>query len=100
VGDLLVFATANNELMAIADDGKVKWQTPIEHGDLAGAPLAAGDSVLVAYRQGILERRSLADGKPVKSADVEQPLATGPVSFMQRLLVVANDGTLLVVDQP
>ena len=58
------------------------------------------DSVLIAYRKGIVERRALADGKPLASADVEQPLAAGSVSFLQRLLLVANDGTLLVVDQP
>jgi outer membrane protein assembly factor BamB len=100
VGDVAVLATANNELMAITANGKVKWHVPCEHGDLAGAPLPAQDGMLIAYRQGILEKRSLADGKPVSTVDVEQPLAAGPVTFMQRLLLVANDGTLLVVDQP
>jgi hypothetical protein len=72
----------------------------LEHGDLAGAPLATNDIVLFAYRNGMVERRALADGKHAATVDIEQPLAAGPVSFMQRLLLVAGDGTLLVVDQP
>jgi hypothetical protein len=100
MGDSMLIATANNQLMAISADGLVKWQAPTEHGDLAGAPLAHEDSVLIAYRKGIIERRSLADGKPLATTDLEHPLASGPVSFMQRLVLAADDGTLLVVDQP
>ena len=37
--------------------------------------------------------------RPAKR-DVEHPLAAGPVRFMQRLVLAADDGTLLVVDQP
>jgi outer membrane protein assembly factor BamB len=99
-GDLMLLATANNELMAVAADGKVAWRAPFEHSDLTGAPLPIGENVLIAYRKGVVERRSLVDGKSVAAVDVEQPLATGPVSFIGRLLVVTNDGTLLVVDQP
>ncbi len=100
VGEFMLLATANNQLMAIASDGQVAWQAPLEYGDLAGAPLAQQDSLLIAYRKGIVERRSLADGKPLAAKDVEQPLASGPVEFMQRLVVAANDGTILVIDQP
>jgi outer membrane protein assembly factor BamB len=98
--DAVLLATANNELLAIGADGKLKWREPFEHGDLAGPPLVTEESVLLTYRKGMVERRALADGKPLASTDVEQPLAAGPVLFMQRLLLVTNDGTLLVVDQP
>jgi hypothetical protein len=100
IGDAILLATANSQLMSISADGQIAWQSPTEHGDLAGAPLAQNDNVLIAYRKGIIERRSLADGKPIAVKDTEQPLASGPVTFLQRLLVAANDGTLLVVDQP
>ena len=33
-----------------------------------------------AYRKGIVERRSPADGKPLATLNIEQPLATGPVT--------------------
>jgi outer membrane protein assembly factor BamB len=100
VGDSMLLATANNQLVAIAADGQIKWQAPLEHGDLAGQPLVQDDSMLVAYKKGIVERRSLADGKSLAAKDLEQPLASGPVAFLQRLVISANDGTLLVVDQP
>ena len=86
--------------MAVSATGETAWKVPIEHGDLAGAPLALADSLLVAYKKGILERRSLSDGKPLAARNVEHPLAAGPVSFLQRLVLAANDGTLLVVEQP
>jgi hypothetical protein len=86
--------------MAVAADGQIKWKASVEHGDLAGTPLTQADSILVSYKKGVVERRSLADGKPVAAKDITQPLASGPVAFLQKLVVAANDGTLLVIDQP
>ncbi|MEX0610987.1 MAG: hypothetical protein WD229_02600, partial [Pirellulales bacterium] len=99
-GDSLLLATADEQLVAVSPSGEIAWQVAIEHGDLAGAPLVTEGTVLLAYRAGIIERRSLADGKPLAATDVEHPLATGPVRFLQRLVLAANDGTLLVIDQP
>jgi hypothetical protein len=100
VGDALVLATADGQLMAISATGEVVWKIQTEHGDLTGAPLALADSMIVAYKKGIIERRSLSDGNPVGARDVEHPIASGPVPFLQRLVLAANDGTLLVVDEP
>jgi hypothetical protein len=99
-GDSLLLVTSNEQLIAISATGKIAWQAAIKHGDLAGAPLVVDGSVILAYRKGILERRSLADGKVQATSDVEHPLAAGPVQFLQRLVLTAGDGTLLVVDQP
>jgi outer membrane protein assembly factor BamB len=100
IGESVLLVTANDRLMAISAAGEIAWQAAVEHGELAGAPLAGDDSVLLAYRSGILERRSLVDGKPLSTTDVEHPLAAGPVQFLQRLVLTAGDGTLLVVDEP
>lgn len=100
VHDVLLLATADNQLMAIAADGQTKWKAPTGHGDLIGAPLKQNDSIVVSYKKGVVERRSLADGKPLAAKVITQPLASGPVSFLQKLVVAANDGTLLVIDQP
>jgi hypothetical protein len=72
----------------------------LELGDLAGPPLATDDAIYLAYRRGILERRTPADGKAAAQLDVLQPLDAGPVLFMGRVVLSAHDGTLLVVDQP
>ena len=100
VGDLLLMVTANDQLVAVRPSGEIAWAGAVKGGDLAGPPLAAGDSVLVAYRQGILERRSLADGQPAGKLDVEHPLAAGPVHFLDRIVLTGHDGTLFVVEQP
>lgn len=100
VGDALLVATADEKLLAVSAAGEVTWQAPIEHGDLAGAPLALKDSVLLAYRKGVVERRAIADGKSLSTTDLQQPLAAGPIGFLGRFVLSANDGTLLVIDQP
>jgi hypothetical protein len=100
VGELVLLVTANDQLVAVRPSGEIAWAHAVKGGDLAGPPLANGDSVLVAYRQGILERRGLVDGEPVGRLDVEHPLAAGPVQFLGRIVLAAHDGTLFVVDQP
>jgi outer membrane protein assembly factor BamB len=100
VGDRLVLATADEKLVGISPTGDVAWIEPLQNGDLAGPPLAVDGGLLIAYRNGILERRNLADGKPAGQRNVEHPLAAGPVKFLGRIVLAAGDGTLLVVDQP
>jgi tetratricopeptide (TPR) repeat protein len=100
VANGVLLATADDHLVFISPGGETAWRVPIEHGDLAGEPLAVQDGVLLAYRKGIIERRSTADGTALAAKDLEHPLASGPVRFQQRLVLSAHDGTLLVVDGP
>ncbi len=100
VGDVALLATADHKLIAVSAGGETKWQAATSQGALAGPPLSLPDGVLLAYRKGIIERRSIADGKRIATVNVEQPLATGPVEFLQHLVVATPDGTLLVVDKP
>jgi hypothetical protein len=100
VGEHALVATADEKLVGISGQGDVTWTQPLAHGDLAGPPLAIEDNVLLAYRQGFVERRGMSDGKPLGDRDVEHPLIAGPVQFLGRVVLTSNDGTLLVVDQP
>ena len=88
------------KLLAVSAAGAVTWQAPLQHGPLAGPPLLLPDGIVLTYRRGIIERRSLTDGKPLGTLNVEQPLATSPVPFLQLLVTTAADGTVLVVDKP
>ena len=99
-GDGALLATADEHLVLVTASGEIAWRVPLEHGELAGEPLVDGDSVLLAYRQGFLERRAMSDGSSAPAVDVELSLAAGPVLFLKRLVLTAHDGTLLVVDQP
>jgi hypothetical protein len=99
-GDIALLATADHKLIAVSAGGETKWQTATNQGPLAGPPLLLPDGVLLAYRKGIIERRSIVGGKPLATVKVEQPLATSPVEFLQHLVVATADGTLLVVDKP
>lgn len=99
-GDSLLVATADDKLLCLSASGDVKWQAQSQHGALAGPPLVLPDGIVLAYRKGVIERRALADGKPQAATNLEQPIATGPASFLQRLVVASGDGTLLVVDKP
>ena len=99
-GDVALVATVDQKLIAMPATGDAHWQQPLEHRTIAGPPLISPDGVLLAYRKGVIEKRSLADGKPLATINMEQPLASGPVAFLQKLVVAAGDGTLLVVDRP
>jgi hypothetical protein len=100
VGEAILLATADEQLVLLSSTGEEIWRVPLEHGDLTGSPLHAQDVLVIAYRNGVIERRANGDGKSLATVDVEHSLADGPVPFLQRIVVTANDGTLLVVDQP
>jgi outer membrane protein assembly factor BamB len=100
-GEQALLATADEKLVGVSSQGDIAWTMPLEHGgELAGPPLAVNGEVLLAYRKGFVERRALANGKVLAKSDVEHPLAAGPVQFLGHVVLTANDGTLLVVDQP
>jgi hypothetical protein len=100
VGGLLLIATANEQMVAVKSDGTIAWTSPLTSGDLAGPPLETDKGFLVAYRKGTLELRGLADGKPIRAIDLQQPLATGPVRLLNRIVLVALDSTLLIANEP
>jgi hypothetical protein len=100
VEELLLVTTANEQLVAVKSDGTVAWTVPLTAGDLAGPPLKTDHGVLVAYRKGIVELRGLNDGQPIRTLDLQHPLATGPVRFLNRIVLAAHDGTLLIANEP
>jgi hypothetical protein len=96
----MLVVTANQQLVAVKSDGTVAWKEALTGGDLAGPPLKTDQGILIAYRKGILESRGLADGKPTRAVDLEQPLATGPVRYLNHVVLSAHDGTLIVANEP
>jgi outer membrane protein assembly factor BamB len=100
LGDAVLLATDDNQLLAMDAKGNRLWQTPLTHGPLAGAPLRLGGHYLLAARDGTICRVDAATGKELATLDVGCPLATGPVARGGRLLVGGCDGALYEVRQP
>lgn len=95
----LLLATDADELLFVAE-GAVRWRQPIEHGELAGEPLAGGATALVLHNSGRLATINLSDGAETSFVDVGQPAIAGPVPLGERVILVAPDGTMLVVNRP
>ncbi|MEN6451605.1 MAG: PQQ-binding-like beta-propeller repeat protein, partial [Thermoguttaceae bacterium] len=100
IGETLLLATDDNQLLAIDSKGKQLWLRPLVHGPLAGVPLLVGGAYLVASRDGTILRLDAASGKELGKTDVGCPLATAPVARGERVLVGGYDGTLYEVRQP
>jgi hypothetical protein len=54
----------------------------------------------LSFTDGRLLKLDPASGKELGIVEVAQSLAAGPVSFENRVLLAAIDGTLLFVDSP
>ncbi len=99
IGGRVYLATDDDQLYCIEKD-KLVWRVPLSYGPLAGAPLEAGDHVLVASIGGAVVRLDGANGKELARVDLEVPLGSGPVRVGEQLLVAGHDGVLFRVKQP
>jgi len=100
VNDRFYLSTSDGQLLNLDSDGKISWTTALEHGELVGRPLVVADELLIAYRSGVLERRSLVDGRSLASKNMTVPLTAGPALFLTRIVLASHDGTVLIVDRP
>ena len=101
VGRLLVVATANDQLVAVQE----RWLDRLVRRDRRKATwpdrrwrpaTACSWRTARVFSNGA----DLANGQLAGRLDVEHPLAAGPVRLMDRIVLTAHDGTLLVVEQP
>jgi outer membrane protein assembly factor BamB len=99
-GDAVLLSTDDNRLLCLDSKGNRRWETPLEHGPLAGAPLSIGEGYVLASRSGILWRIEAATGKTLGKIDLHSPLGTGPAALGQQLIVGGHDGTLYETRQP
>lgn len=99
-GDSLLVGLADKELVAVGEDGQIRWRQTFERGPLVGAPQVVDQAAWVTHRRGGIARFSLIDGIETHHAAISQPLATGPVLLGAQLLVASADGALLLIDPP
>ncbi|MBN2295906.1 MAG: PQQ-binding-like beta-propeller repeat protein, partial [Pirellulales bacterium] len=100
VGDRLILATDGDKLQCFDAAGKMLWNNPLLHGQLAGKPLALGGDIIFASIGGVVWRVDAASGKELAKFETRCPLAAGAVLLGERLLLSGPDGTLFLVDQP
>jgi len=100
VGSRVVVATDRDELWCFAGESKQLWKIPLSHGPLAGSPVEAAGSLVIATKGGALVRVDADTGKETAVLDLGQALAGTPAVSGQFVLVPAADGTLLTVTLP
>jgi len=106
VGDRVMLATDDNQLLCLDAAGKVAWQQPLPYGPLAGMPLEIGDGYVLASTSGVVWIVNKADGEALRrndaprKVDVARPLGSGAVSLGNKLLVGGRDGCLYLIEQP
>ncbi|MBN1588192.1 MAG: PQQ-binding-like beta-propeller repeat protein, partial [Pirellulales bacterium] len=99
-GQNVFLTTENDQLVCLNSAGEIVWKTPLEHGPLAGPPLPVANDYLLAYANGVLVHVEGASGKELAKLETGRPLGTGPVLLGENVLLVGNDGTLYVSEQP
>jgi outer membrane protein assembly factor BamB len=98
LGDAVFLATDANKLFCFEAGQKLRWETPLPYGPLAGAPLADNGSYILASQRGVVWRVAADSGTESAKTDVGQPLGGPPVRFGTRLLLLSgSDGTLHVI---
>lgn len=98
-GELVVLSTGS-QLIAIGGDGQIAWQVPLEVAKLAGPPVVAGETLVVASEDGNVVQFALADGSETGRIHAGEPIVAGPVLFNGRLVVSARDASLIVLESP
>ena len=99
IGDYVLIATAQNELLCFGKTGDLLWRIPLSEGPLAGDPLAEDNDFILATKSGTVSRISAQSGQQRNKVNLGQPLASGPVPFGKQWVLVGHDGTLLVIDR-
>jgi outer membrane protein assembly factor BamB len=99
-GDRVLLLSGLRKFWCLDGDAKLLWQKELPYGPPVGAPLVAGDHVLLAFARGMVCRIDGASGKELSAIDTGQTLANGPALLGRRLFVGTLDGSLLEIRQP
>ncbi|HEX5102345.1 MAG TPA: PQQ-binding-like beta-propeller repeat protein, partial [Pirellulaceae bacterium] len=79
---------------------KQLWKVPLADGSLAGIPLEATGSLILATRSGMLVRLAADSGKEQARIDLSQPLAAMLAGDGEQVFVATADGCLLKAALP
>jgi hypothetical protein len=95
LGGLVILASEPDGLLCIESGPKIRWQKPLAHGPLAGAPLALADGdVLLIHQGGGVSRISADTGEELAAIDVAQPLGAAARVLGQHVFLSGSDGVV------
>lgn len=99
VNDRLFVESGRDQLVCCDPATKLAadWKLPLGGVSLAGAPLAWKDQLVIALRDGQVWLVDPKSGEKRATAHVGQPLAFGPRSLGDAVLVGTLDGSLLAI---
>jgi len=102
VGDYIVLATADNQLIgiAVASPDSIAWTSEIAAAELVGSAAAVGNRLTLALQQGVVQQRDVTTGEVVGRTDLGQAISGALAEVAGGLATTADDGTLLILDQP
>lgn len=100
IGNAVMLTTEDNRLLCLDAEGNKLWQTELEHGPLAGAPLRSGGHYIIVSHSGAIQRLDAATGNELGKLDAGCPLATGAALSGDSLLIGGFDGTIYKLRQP
>ena len=100
--DGAVFISSEADGLFCLESGqKLRWQQPLKHGPLAGAPqVCDGGDLLLVYQSGHIARIAADSGEELAAADAGQALGGASRVAGSQVFLAASDGSILLVPLP
>lgn len=100
-GEKFVIADESGVVVAVSpEDAAVAWRCELSCGAPVGVPLITENSLTLVGSEGACVRIDLASGERLGEVDLGEFPTSGPTAYGERLLIYANDSTLLVTKRP
>jgi hypothetical protein len=100
-GALVLLTVDAGRLLCYESGGKLRWQQPLPHGPLAGAPVVCPDGdLLLIHQAGVVSRIDPASGAELSKQDVAEPLGGAARVLGSSVFLAGSDGVLHRVNLP
>lgn len=94
VGENVYLIDKAGGVLAFAPDGSRLWAADLRDAPPIGPPVAVGDAIWFLSRDGVLQKRSLADGSPLDRLDLGILPGGGLTALGPDVVVSAAPGTI------
>ncbi len=94
IGDNVYLIDKAGGVLAFAPDGSRLWAADLRDAPPIGPPVVVGDAVWFLSRDGVLQKRSLADGSPLDRLDLGILPGGGLTALGPDVVVSAAPGTI------